>query len=134
MFSDSGTMVIRVKKDELLKRLQENRDKHREVFEAALNGYREYAEELLRGTIEDLKRGRVPDIKISVSRPEDHTRDYDRVIGMLKMHQGEEFDLDETTYAQYVDDDWSWKRQWLRLSSEYAAGATIANYGSAALQ
>lgn len=133
MYSD-GAMVIRVKKDELLKRLQENRDKHRDVFEASLRGYREHAERVLHQHLDDLAHGKVPEIRITVTRPEDHTRDYDRVIGMLKMHQGEVFDLDETTYAQYVDDDWGWKRQWLRTSSEYAAGATIANYGSAALQ
>lgn len=129
MFSD-GTMVIKVDKGELLKRLEENRDKHRAVFEAALNGYKEHATAVLKDHLADLAHGRTPEIRISVTRPEDHTRDYDRVIGMLKMHQGITFELDETTYAQYVDDDWQWKRQWLQTSTRYAAGATIANYGS----
>jgi len=122
-------MQITVRKDDLLKKLRENRDKHHTVFQASLRGYSEHCHEILAAHIRAIDSGRTPEIRITVARPEDHTRDYDRVIGMLEMHQGDTFALDEVMYAQYVDDDWGWKRQWLKLSSEYAAGATIANYG-----
>lgn len=121
-------MQINVSKAELLAKLQENRAKHRETFEAALNGYKAHAMKVLKAEIRALNDGRIPDINISIGRPEDRTRDYDRVIGMLQMHTGDTFDLDETSYAQYVDDDWSWKRQWLKLSASYAPDSVYTNY------
>ena len=121
-------MTIRVSKTELLAKLRENQAKHRETFEAALAGYAAEARKLLKEHLKALSDGRTPKISIIIDRPEDHSRDYSRVIGMLEMHLGDEFELDETSYAQYVDDDWSWKRQWLKLSSAYAPESVTKNY------
>jgi len=122
-------METTVRKDELIAILRQNRDRHRGVFEAALHGYRERAAELLENKLEDLEAGRTPEIRILLSRPEDHTRDYDRTIKMLEMDTGDTFTLSEPNFARYVMDDWDWKRQWLRMSSQYAADATSREYG-----
>lgn len=127
-------MTITVNKQDLLAKMQENRDRHHQVFLESLEGYRAVALNALEGQVKDLRDGRTPEIRIILARPEDHTREYDRVIGMLQMDKGSEFTLDEVTYARYVDDDWQWKRQWLRRMSEYAAGSTISNYGVAAVE
>lgn len=120
---------ITVSKDDLLVKLQENRDKHRTVFLDAWTGYSEEAQRILNDHLMMIRNGQVPrKIQIILAPPEDHTRDYDRVIGMLKMHQGDTFDLDEQMYAQYVDDDWSWKRAWLETSTQYAAASVAKNY------
>jgi hypothetical protein len=120
---------INVDKDMLLKVLQENRAKHRTVFEDALTGYSREASKVLQDYLKAIRMGKTPDIHIILDRPEDHTRDYDRVIGMLTMHLGTTFELDETSYKQYVDDDWAWKRQWIDTSNQYAAGSVQAVYG-----
>jgi hypothetical protein len=120
---------INVDKDTLLKVLQENRSKHRSVFEDALDGYTREAEKVLQEYLTKIRNGKTPDIRIILDRPEDHTRDYDRVIGMLKMHLGTTFELDEQSYRMYVDDDWAWKRAWIDNSSQYAAGSVQAVYG-----
>jgi len=127
-------MTITVNKQDLLAKMQENRGKHHQVFLESLAGYQKAALEALEAQVAALRDGRTPDIRIILDRPVDHTREYDRVIGMLEMDKGSEFTLDEATYAQYVDDDWRWKRQWLRKMSEYAAGSTISNYGIAAVE
>ena len=126
-------MLITVNKQELLTRMRENRDKHRKVFLDALAGYRAEALTVLEEQVASLRDGKTPEIRFTLSRPADHTRDYDRVIGMLDMDKGSEFTLDEQTYAQYVDDDWAWKRQWLKMSNRYASASTISNYGDAGL-
>jgi hypothetical protein len=127
-------LTITVNKADLLAKMKENRDKHRQVFIDSLEGYRKALLDELEAHVKDLQNGKAPVIHIGLPRPTDHTREYDRVIGMLEMDKGSEFTLDETTYAQYVDDDWHWKRQWLRMSSSYAAGSTISNYGADALE
>lgn len=122
--------TITVKKDELLDVLARNRAKHREVFIAALEGYRKHALVVLKGKVKALSEGRQPEIRIMIERPEDHTRDYDRVIGMVNADQGDTFELSETDFAQYWEDDWSWKRQWAKMSSTYATESYTANYGA----
>ena len=121
---------IKVDKQWLIKTMETNRSNHREVFEAALEGWRNEATELIGDTFAALQRGKTPNIQIILPRPEDHTRDYTRVIGMLKADIGDTYELSETDYSQYVDDDWSWKRQWAMSNSGYA-GATYAEvYGN----
>lgn len=122
--------TITVKKDELLDVLSRNRAKHREVFDAALEGYRKHALVVLKGKVKALSEGRQPEIRIMIERPEDHTRDYDRVIGMVNADQGDTFELSETDFAQYWEDDWQWKRQWAKMSSTYATESYTANYGA----
>jgi hypothetical protein len=126
------TLIAEVKVSELLKILRANRAKHRQVFEAALEGWRKQAVARVDQASADLKAGKFPSLFISLPLPEDHTRDYDRVIRLVSMHQGETIRLDEQHIAEYVEDDWGWKRQFLTTSSSYAAGATAAAYGTEA--
>lgn len=123
-------MDTKVKKDKLLVILRENQRKHREVFEASLSGYIKRALELVRETERALTEGRTPELRLLLSRPQDHTRDYDRVITMLELDVRDEFVLTEAEAAKYLMDDWQWKRDWLKMSSRYAGAATVANYGN----
>lgn len=127
-------MIITVNKQDLLEKMLANRDRHHQVFLDSLVGYKNAALEIIEAQVKELQEGRTPDIRIILDRPVDHTREYDRIIGMLKMDKGSEFTLDERTYSQYVDDDWTWKRQWLRRMSDYAEGSSISNYGVAAVE
>src|SRR5215469_1851857 len=102
-----------VRKDELLTALQENRSKHRQVFEKALEGYRQAAIQTLNDRITKLSAGKLPDLAVRMPLPVDHTRDYDRVIRMLTMHQSDTITLDESTFAMYVEDDWAWRREFI---------------------
>jgi hypothetical protein len=118
-----------IRKEKLLEIIRGNRDKHREVFEAALAGYRDTALAQLEEKIASLESGRTPEIRVVVPRPEDHTVDYDRIIRMLELDTGETFTLSERMFAHYVMDDWDWKRQFVKMSSRYAAASTREAYG-----
>lgn len=122
-------MEVTVRKLELLKVLQENRAKHRRVFEAALKGYRKEALKQLDELVRELKAGHTPLVRMVLPLPQDHTSDYDRVIRMLGMHVSDDFTLPEQEFAWYVEDDWAWKRQFLSISNSYAAAAVTKDYG-----
>lgn len=117
-------------KEELLLVLHENRDKHRDVFEHALAGYKKALLHDCRYHVSQLEQGKIPDVTIRYARPEDHTRDYDRVIRMVQMHQGDHYPMDENDFAQYVEDDWRWKRQWVTSNSGYASAKFAEVYGA----
>jgi len=123
--------MINVSSDELLKILKENRKRHRRVFTEALDGYRKQLQAELERHIAELKAGRAPEVHIRLIRPEDHTRDYDRIIRMVEMHKSPSsvFTLDESHFAQYVEDDWSWRRQFITSANAYAGDTVVDVYG-----
>ena len=60
----------------------------------------------------------------SYPEPQDHTKDYDRVIRMVEMEVHEEITVQEYDFAQFVMDDWDWKAQWTTSTSGYRARAS----------
>ena len=110
---------IKVNKAELLKKLRENRNEHRAIFEEALEGYRAEAIRLLDKALADAKKGRKIITYIHLQEPVDQTKDYDRAIGMLEMCVDNEITVTSQEYAQYVMDDWSWKEQFLATNTFY---------------
>ncbi len=111
------------KKKKLLEAIKGNRDQHQHVFEEALLGYKEKIIEVLEENLEDARTGVMIDETIYLQRPVNHTRDYDRVLMMLEMSDDETHELSEQEFAQYVMDDWSWKRQFLMTNSAYSLSA-----------
>ena len=124
---------IIAKVDDLMAKVQTNRDNHRAVFEDALAGYFKTAEKALDERKKKLLEGRRGvNLYVSLSEPTDHTRDYDRVLLMLKMHKdagNDTITLSEPDAARYVNDDWEWKRQWAKLSNSYASASYTSKYG-----
>jgi alpha-D-ribose 1-methylphosphonate 5-triphosphate diphosphatase PhnM len=112
---------IRVNVKDLTDRIQENRDKHREEFEKAIVGFKIEAEEALEKALDRARKGLVQNVYVSLTMPQDHTPDYDRVLTMLKMTVDDTLELTETDAARYVLDDWEWKQQWVTANASYLA-------------
>lgn len=118
---------IVVDKAELLKVLRENRDKHHAIFVEALDGYRKRVVEELEARLTAAKSGRKFDAVIALAQPEDHTDDYDTVIGMLEMDKSDEVELDQQQYKQYVRDQWGWQGRFLGTNAAYSVTAAAMN-------
>jgi hypothetical protein len=116
----TAVRTVTLDKAALLEVLRDNRTRHRAVFDKAIEGYRERAIAELDARIQQLKarKGNV-DLYIRLPEPVDHTRDYDRVIRMVEMHQNDTVELDEDAFAAYVEDDWDWKREFVGTTARY---------------
>jgi hypothetical protein len=114
---------IRVEKKQLIEDLSRNRAKHRAIFDEAVVGYRKQAVEQLEAQIARIQKGSLLRVYVSLPAPEDYTRDYDRAIEMLKRSIEETAVLSEQDFQAYVQDDWSWKRQFLLSNSTYSKSA-----------
>jgi hypothetical protein len=110
---------VNVNKAELLRKITENREKHRSTFLEALESYRIMVIKELEKSIEDAKKGRKIRTFLSLVEPMDHTRDYDRVIALLTMAVGTAIELDERDFDRYVLDNWEWKEQFLASTMSY---------------
>lgn len=116
---DEGLGLISVHKAELIDRIRLNRDQHRAVFEKAIQGYHDELKRELADRLDRLIKGQHIDKHIALLEPEDHTEDYDRVLDMLEMSVDDEVTITAQEFAQYVRDDWAWKRQWVATNSAY---------------
>lgn len=114
-----GIQHIAVKKTNLIEALKKNRDGHRAQYEEARAGYRKALLETVGKMFDDAKKGLDIEHVIHLEIPEDHTRDYDRVIGMLDMSIDENVLITSTEYSQYVMDDWGWKEHFVGTSNIY---------------
>jgi hypothetical protein len=123
MFDDEptlrGTSTVRVRRLDVIKKLQENRDGHRDLFEEALEGYHLAVVEHLTQALKDAKAGKKYTVNVHLPQPQDHTKDYDRTIAMLDMSLDEELELTSVEFAQFVLDDWGWKGDFIQTSAMY---------------
>jgi hypothetical protein len=110
-------------KTEVLNTLRANRENHRAIFEEALEGYRKFAIKEFENRIKAIKAGKMV-YYVSLTQPSDHTKDYDRIISLLEMAEGDFIPLDERQFAQYIQDDWDWKQQSLTANSTYSMTAS----------
>jgi hypothetical protein len=99
------------------------------VFEAAVEGWYTQCQAELERARKRILKSAPRNMYLSLEAPKDHTRDYDRAIAMVEMHQGETIQLTEEDVAQYIQDDWRWKRAFINNSSSYAAATVAEVYG-----
>ena len=114
---------IKVEKSKLVRILQKNRDAHHDIFIEAQKGFRKAVIEALEMRLKQARDGKRIEQYLNLPEPVDRTRDYDRVISMLKMDLTDTVELSETDYSQYVLDDWEWKRQFLGTNRAYSVMA-----------
>jgi hypothetical protein len=110
---------VKVKRDELLKKLKANRQTHTDTFERAVKVFRERMIEELDRMLKDARGGNAVSGFVSLPRPENHTDDYDRVIAMLEMSVDEVIELPNREFGMYVMDKWGWAESFLSNTTSY---------------
>jgi hypothetical protein len=110
---------VTLRKEDFVKRVTENRENHRTIFDEAIAGYRNECIRELERRIDDLKAGKSIDRAIRLPVPEDHTSDYDQVLLMAELEVGDTITLANNEFAQYVMDNWGWKAEFVASSSNY---------------
>jgi hypothetical protein len=110
---------IVVDKNELLDVLRANRDRHRDVFLKAQQGFRERAIAELDRSLADAQVGDDVRLAVHLPKPEDHTEDYDREIRMLEMHQEPTVKIRAALFDQIVMDRWGWSAAFNATNSAY---------------
>jgi len=118
-------MQTRLPKPIVISTLKKNRQGHRKVFLEAVKGYRKEALKRLESHIKQIKAGKLIPVGVYLSVPVDRTRDYDRVIEMVEQHQDTTILLTESDYANYMLDDWAWKREWMLSNASYSKTAKM---------
>lgn len=120
MVDDFGESKVTVKRVGLLEALVKNRETHTKDYAEAYEGFKvafvQDAEKLLA----QAKAGDFTKAAVHCSPPQDHTKDYDRVIRMMEMSTADEIVVSEQQFSQYVLDEWSWQRDFAATKMRYS--------------
>lgn len=100
---------------------RENRDHHGVLYAEAVDGFKDRARATLEHALAKVGTGKVADISVSIRAPEDHTREYDTVIGMITNHVAETMELSADEYRMFVEDLWDWSESWYVSNAVYSA-------------
>lgn len=111
--------TVKVKKTELLAKLQTNRDSHRELFLKAQEGYRQLVIAELDKSLKEAREGRNIRTHIRLEAPHDHTDEYNNVIEMLRMSVDDTIELEAHAFQCYVMDKWTWAAADLLTKTAY---------------
>lgn len=115
---------ILVNKTELLGTLQRNRTEHQEIFAEAEKGYHLKAIGLLRAELDKAEKGEEFKTYIELTKPASYVKEYDRIIGMLKMSEEPLISLSEQDYRNFVLDEWQWSGTFYASNVSYSAKAS----------
>lgn len=116
-----GLDVVRLPKDELLRRIEKNRDDHRKIYEEAMAGWKRSVIEALDAAYKDALEGKAYKVAFHLVQPQDHTDEYDTVIELLKASLDDEFELTYGQFSNYVLDKWGWQHDFLDTASSYGS-------------
>lgn len=114
-------MRVRVDKAQLQETLRINRDAHEADFNEVWELYRQKLIDALQELIDEAKAAEHGKKNLTYSAyvhtPENHTKDYDRIIDMVAMDNSDSIELSEQDYSWYVLDNWDWKERYNLTSS-----------------
>jgi hypothetical protein len=114
---------INVNRLQLIAKVQANRDDHAAANAIAEAAYREVAAKWLHAQLELIGIGHLParSMPRDMPQPEDHTGDYDGAIAMLQWSTDDRYELDESTFANLVLNQWHWSGSWAATNSSYSS-------------
>lgn len=111
--------TVKIKKVELLKKIQENRNEHVAEYLTAYEGYKQAVVKQLEEMLENAKNGDVRKTAVNLPVPQNHIKEYDRVIAMLLMSVENTIELTVHDFDRYVLDEWDWKEMTKMSFSTY---------------
>ena len=111
--------AIKVMKERLLRKLEENKKAHTAEYEAVLAEYRRTLAERLRDLLTRAEAGEDVPHEVELDRPRSYAKEYGRAIEMLEWDQTDTVTLSSSQFSCYVLDDWAWKEEFRNLNRNY---------------
>jgi hypothetical protein len=122
---------VQIKRDELLAKLRENRDKHIADFNSARVKFYEKRsaaiQELSQADRDNTNQDILAVKRITplvsklaaMPKPTSYENSYNRAISMLEREQRDVLEITDAEFAQYYLDDWQWRGQYAASTAGY---------------
>lgn len=120
-------MLIKVYKEEALKVLSENRDKHIKEFAGQMQGWKnameQYGKDLSlwsdKASEDVFDKQQAPDKPKEPPKPVSYVDSYDRFLELVAANVTEVIEIDEHEYDQIIKNKFSWSSKFVFNSSVY---------------
>jgi len=113
---------VKVKVQDLLKSVRDNKKKHDKIFKKAMDGYWKKCRICITDALKAAK-DEDPDWQQKMfpvnSAPEDHSSEYESAIRMLEMCADETIEITREEFNAYVLNQWNWRNTFLRTFMSY---------------
>jgi len=116
----TGNRTIKVKKDQLIEKIKENKKKHVELYEKAVVAYKEEALEQLEKLTAEVNDGSL-EIQLNLITPINNEQNYDDVIEMFEWEVNEEVQLGQNEFREYVQDETDFAQDALHSNMMYSS-------------
>lgn len=97
---------MKFKVEDLIVRIQKERDTHQTIFYKAMEVYRQELLKQVEEYIKNIKQGRITTTQ-RLPVPEEHTKDFNTILDMLLLTVDEEIELNKSEFECYVCGNWS---------------------------
>jgi hypothetical protein len=113
--------TVTVSKQDLIKVLTENRDKHQTEYNEAYEGYKLLAIKAIEEKLEKVKSGEKFNMYFEnlQSAPNCHVEEYQNVIDMLSVTSDMDIQISQEDYLKYYKNNWSWRIGWSMSNAMY---------------
>ncbi len=135
---------VRMQKANLLQKLGENRDRHREEFKDSLEGYWDALateigalhDKISTSMMKHIEKAQAKDedtriswggFSVDIKKPNDHTDDFERAIAKLECDLADKVDLNSQEFDRYVLNKWEWTQEHMTSITSFAP-SHLANY------
>ena len=117
--------MISIEVNKLLPIIIENKQKHNNIYNLAVSGYWNKAEEVLNKKLIQIKNHEKIDAYLGFNYPVSYENEYDKVIRMLQLTSDKEISLDFNQFDAFVRNEWNWKNTFLSSNTSYITGCMV---------
>lgn len=115
---------MKIKKEDLIKRLKSNLVKHEKDYEKAMKGWQRKVASVAAKLAAAAKKGTLKDAKMvrelnGLQKPNDMRDHYKKTISMISHSVEAVIHLDEFDFTHFMQDDWDWKADWTTSNVRY---------------
>lgn len=111
MNHNSNGLELTYKIEDLLKVLNENREKHAKNYNTAIKVFRAQRIKWFENNLKAANEGGRVETALPLPRPTNYAKEYERAIKLFEMSTQKEIVLTEQLFRQYVMDEWHWQNQ-----------------------
>lgn len=115
-----SSRMIKVKKEDLIKKIEENKETHITEYEEAVIAYKNEALKQLKTLTKNAKNDKM-DLQLQLVTPVDNTEKYDKLVVQFDWEVEEEVELSQSEFNQYVHDDTEFARSAKFYNSTYTS-------------
>jgi hypothetical protein len=117
----NGSRIIKVKKADLIAKIQENKERHIESYAKAVIAYKKEALKQLSDITKKVEAGEMK-VRLDLTTPVDNKDNYDKIIDMFNWEVEDIVELEQSEFNEYVQDETDFARHAMMSNTMYLAG------------